>query len=268
MIKGLFYSSYLFRGILWLSGLGLYNLIILISFMGYILTWGQLSFWGGTVISNIFNTTNLRFFICGSYSCMSGYTNIRFFVLHLLVPILLIFISLWHICILHLNGSNNISGNIHIIGISLYPIILIKDILGLYSLIVYIVMIILLLLIRVWHPDNILHINDILTPIHIVPEWYLLHSYMCLKVIPWKTCGILILINTIGDIIHRGIKEFKVSTVQRLINSYNCRKYGNINLCHYIGYIIILGVLGAWLPEIILILVGRCILIYITYSHY
>jgi len=190
--RGLYVSSYLFRTSLWLSGIVLFLLLMMTAFLGYVLAWGQLSFWGGTVISNIFSTCSITTFICGG-SMISNPTIKRFFVFHILLPLIIGGLSVVHIFYLHHISSSNTLGFYTNNLITFYPIILLKDILGLiilgigYTLQIFVSY-------GLSHPDNILEVNTLITPLHIVPEWYFLHLYMVLKAIPNKTSGLILFI--------------------------------------------------------------------------
>ena len=190
--RGLYVCSYLFRTSLWLSGIVLFLLLMITVFLGYVLAWGQLSFWGGTVISNIFSTCSITTSICGG-SMISNPTIKRFLVFHILLPLIVGSISVIHIFYLHHISSSNTLGFYTNNFITFYPFLLMKDILGLiilgigYTLQIFVCY-------SFSHPDNILEVNTLITPLHIVPEWYFLAYYMVLKAIPSKTSGLIIFI--------------------------------------------------------------------------
>lgn len=190
--RGLYVSSYLFRTSLWLSGVVLFLLHMMTAFLGYVLAWGQLSFWGGTVITSIFSTCSITTFICGG-SMISNATIKRFFIFHILIPLIIGGLSVVHIFYLHSICSSNTLGFYTNNLITFYPLLVFKDILGLFILgIGYTLQIFTSY--GLSHPDNILEVNTLITPLHIVPEWYFLHLYMVLKAIPNKTSGLTLFI--------------------------------------------------------------------------
>jgi len=190
--RGLYVSSYLFRNLLWLSGIALFLLHMMTAFLGYILSWGQLSFWGGTVISNLVSICSITTFICGG-SMICNPTLKRFFIFHLLLPLIISGLSVVHLFYLHYICSSNTLGFYTNNFITFYPIIMFKDISGLIGLLLgYTLQIVISY--GLSHPDNILEVNSLITPLHIVPEWYFLHLYMVLKAIPNKTSGLILFI--------------------------------------------------------------------------
>lgn len=253
--RGLYVSSYLFRTSLWLSGIVLFLLHMMTTFLGYVLAWGQLSFWGSTVISNIFSTCSITTFICGG-SMISNPTIKRLFIFHLLIPLIIGGLSIVHIFYLHYICSSNTLGFYINNFITFYPYILFKDILGLqylgigYTLQIFISY-------GLSHPDNILEVNTFLTPLHIVPEWYFLNLYMVLKAIPNKTSGITYLI---GSLLSCSLfnEVLNISTISRLTSSYNWI-YGNLFINLFTFNTITTLFLGAQLPQHISLSYGRAI---------
>jgi len=194
--RGLYFRSY--RKIaLWYSGLIIFLIMMATAFLGYVLPWGQMSLWGATVITNLFGSLP----IVGSYIVnwlWGGFsvnepTLKRFFILHFLLPLVLIALSLIHLTLLHLSGSTNPLGICaKIDSIRFYPKYISKDIFG------FIVIVGLLSLITVFwfpnllgHPDNYIRADALVTPKHIVPEWYFLPFYAILRAIPNKLGGVL-----------------------------------------------------------------------------
>merc|ERR1711966_596191 len=190
--------SIIFQFHTWVTGMGLYLMLIVIAFLGYVLPWGQKSFWGATVITNVLSTIpDLVEWICGSFFVYNPTLN-RFFVLHFILPFLVMCLLLFHIFYLHLLGSSNPLGSINTNNkVTFFSYILNKDIYGFLILFTLYCMQLGYGLLLVSHPDNALEVNILVTPFHIVPEWYFLSFYAKLKTIPDKNSGICILIITI-----------------------------------------------------------------------
>lgn len=199
--RGIYFNSFNIV-ITWISGIVILLLSIAEAFLGYVLPWGQISFWGATVITNLFRTIpylgpNIVIFLWGGFS-ISGATLSRFFCFHFLVPFLIIRIILIHILFLHETGSSNPLGiNRNLIKISFSPFFLTKDIL------ILIIFRIFLLYVRFFNSwlfgdaENFIPANPLITPIHIQPEWYFLFSYAILRAIPNKLGGVVALLFSI-----------------------------------------------------------------------
>ena len=197
MLRGLYYGSYIHpREHLWLSGVTLVILMMATAFMGYVLPWGQMSFWGATVITNIFSAIpyigdSITYILWGGFSVDNPTLN-RFFSLHYLVPFLIAAVALIHITLLHEKGSNNPIGvDSAIDKIPFYPYFYVKD---LYSVILFLVFysfFVFLIPNVLGHPDNYVPANPMVTPEHIIPEWYFLPFYAILRSIPDKLGGVI-----------------------------------------------------------------------------
>jgi quinol-cytochrome oxidoreductase complex cytochrome b subunit len=191
--RAVVYSSCLFLPNTWFSGIWLFIFLILIAFIGYLLPWGMLSFWGATVITNLLSFIPLLIeLICGGYF-ISTSTLKRFFVIHFALPFLSFYLIFIHLFYLHLLGSNNpLGANINN-KIPFFPFLISKDFFGLtFSLLIFILQTLFGLL-PLSHPDNATAGNGFLTPLHILPEWYFLPFYAILKAIPNKNAGFIIL---------------------------------------------------------------------------
>ena len=201
IFRGLYYGSYKApRELLWMLGVVIFLLMMATAFMGYVLPWGQMSFWGATVITNLFSAIpfvgeSIVTFLWGGFSVDNPTLN-RFFSLHYLMPFLIAGVVVLHIVALHRFGSNNPIG-IDAKGpqdtISFHPYYTIKDMVG-------IAMFLLLLAVAVFffpnamgHPDNYIPANPMQTPAHIVPEWYFLPFYAILRAVPDKLGGVLLM---------------------------------------------------------------------------
>jgi len=191
--RAVIYSSCLFLPSTWLSGIWLFIFLILIAFIGYLLPWGMLSFWGATVITNILSFIPLLIeIICGGYF-ISTSTLKRFFVIHFALPFLSFYLIFIHLFYLHLLGSNNpLGANINN-KIPFFPFLISKDFFGCtFSMLIFSIQTLFGLL-PLSHPDNATAGNGFLTPLHILPEWYFLPFYAILKAIPNKNAGFIIL---------------------------------------------------------------------------
>ncbi|KAF4646299.1 cytochrome b/b6/petB subfamily protein [Toxoplasma gondii] len=164
------YYSYLTTA--WMSGLVLYLLTIATAFLGYVLPWGQMSFWGATVITNLLSPIPyLVPWLLGGYY-VSDVTLKRFFVLHFILPFIGCIIIVLHIFYLHLNGSSNPAGIDTALKVAFYPHMLMTDAKCLSYLIGLIFLQAAFGLMELSHPDNSIPVNRFVTPLHIVPEWY------------------------------------------------------------------------------------------------
>ena len=197
IFRGLYYSSYTFpRTYLWCSGVIIFILMMATAFIGYVLPWGQMSFWGATVITNLFSAIpivgeSIVQWLWGGFSVDNATLN-RFFSLHYLVPFIIVALVFIHLILLHGNGSTNPTGIDNKFNkIPFYPYFYIKD---LFSLLIFLIIIFYFIYFNpnaLGHPDNYIKANPLVTPAHIVPEWYFLPFYAILRSIPDKLGGVL-----------------------------------------------------------------------------
>jgi len=196
--KGLYFSSFIKSNkYVWISGIFLFLLVMATAFLGYVLPWGQMSYWGATVITNFFSIIPIigNIFIkwlWGGFS-VSGITLTRFFALHFLIPFLILFFIAVHLAILHIEGSSNPLGTDSVNNLPFLLFFTSKD---LHSFTVFLFF--LSAFIFFWpnllgHPDNYILANSQITPTHIVPEWYFLPFYAILKSFPSKTVGVIMM---------------------------------------------------------------------------
>lgn len=203
MFRGLYFGSYTKpRHLVWIIGVIILLLMILTAFIGYVLPWGQMSLWGATVITNLVSAIPLVgdylvTWLWGGFSVDNATLN-RFFSFHYLFPFIIAALSLIHLALLHQDGSGNPLGiESSVDKISMYPYFIIKDFLGtaifvlVFALFVYFYPNIL------GHPDNYIEANPMVTPAHIVPEWYFLPFYAILRSIPHKLGGVLAMVSAI-----------------------------------------------------------------------
>ena len=200
IFRALYYGSYKSpREIIWIIGMLIYFLMMATAFLGYVLPWGQMSFWGATVITNLFSAIpligeSITHWLWGGYS-VDNPTLTRFFSLHYLFPFLILGLVILHIWALHVPGNNNP------IGIDIkkpsndtvpfHPYIVIKDIFALLIFLIIFAFFVFFSPNILGHSDNYIEANPLVTPAHIVPEWYLLPFYAILRSVPDKLLGVI-----------------------------------------------------------------------------
>lgn len=197
IFRGLYYGSFMHpRQHLWCSGVTIFLLMMATAFMGYVLPWGQMSFWGATVITNLFSAIpvvghSIVEWLWGGFSVGNATLN-RFFSLHYLMPFVIAGVTLIHLALLHKDGSNNPLGvNSAIDTVSFYPYFYVKDLFAFLVLVLVFSFFVYFYPNVLGHPDNYIPANPMVTPAHIVPEWYFLPFYAILRSIPDKLGGVL-----------------------------------------------------------------------------
>jgi len=197
IFRGLYYGSYMYpREHLWCSGVVIFILMMATAFMGYVLPWGQMSFWGATVLTNLFSAIPfvgpaIVEWLWGGFSVDNATLN-RFFSFHFLVPFLIAGMSLVHLALLHEHGSNNPIGvESSVDKIPFYPYFYVKDLLAFFGLVTVFAVFVFYFPNLMGHPDNYIPANPMVTPAHIVPEWYFLPFYAILRSIPDKLGGVI-----------------------------------------------------------------------------
>ena len=205
IFRGLYYGSYKSpRELLWWLGLIILLLMMATSFMGYVLPWGQMSFWGATVITNLFSAipgigSSIVSWLWGGFSVDNALLT-RFYALHYLFPFLIVGVVILHIIALHTHGSNNPLG-IDRSGpkdsISFHPYYTIKDLFGLSFVLTIFFLVVFYAPNYLGHPDNYIPADQLRTPSHIVPEWYFLPFYAILRAIPDKLVGVIAMVSSI-----------------------------------------------------------------------
>nr|YP_009431913.1 cytochrome b [Atrobucca nibe]ATA66350.1 cytochrome b [Atrobucca nibe]QDS78252.1 cytochrome b [Atrobucca nibe]UEV86521.1 cytochrome b [Atrobucca nibe] len=199
--RGLYYGSYLYKET-WNIGVVLFLLVMMTAFVGYVLPWGQMSFWGATVITNLLSAVpyvgnTLVQWIWGGFS-VDNATLTRFFAFHFLLPFIVAAATLLHLIFLHETGSNNPLGlNSDADKIPFHPYFTYKDLLGFAILIICLTALALFSPNLLGDPDNFTPANPLVTPPHIKPEWYFLFAYAILRSIPNKLGGVLALLASI-----------------------------------------------------------------------
>nr|YP_010204183.1 apocytochrome b [Ahnfeltia fastigiata]UAT97929.1 apocytochrome b [Ahnfeltia fastigiata] len=204
VFRGLYFGSYVKpRQWVWVIGVVILLLMIITAFIGYVLPWGQMSLWGATVITNLVSAIplvgdSIVTWLWGGFAVDNATLN-RFFSLHYLLPFVIAAATLVHLAALHQDGSGNPLGvDSNVDKISMYPYFIVKDLLGLVIFILFFSIFIYFSPNLLGHPDNYIEANPMVTPTHIVPEWYFLPFYAILRSIPHKLGGVIAMISAIA----------------------------------------------------------------------
>ena len=205
IFRGLYYGSYKApRELLWFVGILIFVIMMATAFMGYVLPWGQMSFWGATVITNLFSAIpfvgeEVVHWLWGGFSVNNATLN-RFFALHYLLPFVIVGVVVLHLIALHRFGSNNPTGvevKTKKDSIPFHPYYNIKDLVGVSVLLIPLCIFIFFFPNSLGHPDNYIEADSMVTPLHIVPEWYFLPFYAMLRSIPDKLFGVIAMFGAI-----------------------------------------------------------------------
>jgi ubiquinol-cytochrome c reductase cytochrome b subunit len=202
IFRGMYYGSYKEpRELLWIIGVVILFVMIATGFLGYVLPWGQMSFWAATVITNLFSAipyvgTTIREWLIGGYSVDNPTLN-RFFALHYLLPFIIAALVGLHVWALHVTGQNNPAGvevrDLKKETVPFTPYATMKDAFGLGVFLLLYAWMMFFVPNYLSHPDNYVEANPLVTPPHIVPEWYFLPFYAILRSIPNKLLGVIAL---------------------------------------------------------------------------
>nr|YP_009050399.1 cytochrome b [Choaspes benjaminii]AIC37394.1 cytochrome b [Choaspes benjaminii] len=199
--RGIYYESFNLM-YTWMIGMLILFLLMATAFMGYVLPWGQMSFWGATVITNLLSAipylgTMLVQWIWGGFA-VDNATLTRFYSFHFLFPFIILMLTMIHLLFLHQTGSNNPLGiNSNLDKIPFHPFFIFKDLIGFIILLFLLIMLTLTNPYLLGDPDNFIPANPLVTPIHIQPEWYFLFAYAILRSIPNKLGGVIALVFSI-----------------------------------------------------------------------
>nr|YP_010560316.1 cytochrome b [Euxiphydria potanini]AYV97254.1 cytochrome b [Xiphydria sp. ZJUH 2008002]UYW35406.1 cytochrome b [Euxiphydria potanini] len=199
--RGIYYGSFNFK-YTWLIGTFIYLFSMMTAFMGYVLPWGQMSFWGATVITNLLSTipylgNNIVQWIWGGFSINNATLN-RFFSLHFILPFIILIFLFLHLMSLHTTGSSNPLGlNSNFYKISFHQYFTIKDLVYFFFFLLFFFHLIFETPWLLNDPENFFPANSLTTPIHIQPEWYFLFAYAILRSIPNKLGGVIALMMSI-----------------------------------------------------------------------
>nr|YP_009364569.1 cytochrome b [Junonia litoralis]ARH11358.1 cytochrome b [Junonia evarete flirtea]ARH11371.1 cytochrome b [Junonia genoveva hilaris]ARH11436.1 cytochrome b [Junonia zonalis]ARR27662.1 cytochrome b [Junonia vestina vestina]ARR27675.1 cytochrome b [Junonia genoveva genoveva] len=262
--RGIYYESFNLM-YTWMVGVIILFLLMATAFMGYVLPWGQMSFWGATVITNLLSAipylgTMLVNWIWGGFA-VDNATLTRFYTFHFLFPFIIMMLTMIHLLFLHQTGSNNPLGiNSNLDKIPFHPFFTFKDLIG------FIILILLLTLLSLTNPyllgdpDNFIPANPLVTPIHIQPEWYFLFAYAILRSIPNKLGGVIALVMSILILI---ILPF---TFNKKIQGIQFYPLNQILFWFLITIIILLTWIGARSVEAPYIITGQILtILYFSY---
>nr|YP_009306876.1 cytochrome b [Fruhstorferiola huayinensis]AOR39621.1 cytochrome b [Fruhstorferiola huayinensis] len=200
--RGIYYGSYMYMHT-WMIGTIILFLVMATAFMGYVLPWGQMSFWGATVITNLLSAipylgTDLVQWVWGGFAVDNATLN-RFFTFHFVLPFMIAAMAAIHLFFLHQTGSNNplgLDGNIE--KIPFHPYFTFKDSITFILMTLLLIMLCLINPYLLGDPDNFVPANPLVTPVHIQPEWYFLFAYAILRSIPNKLGGVIALFLSIS----------------------------------------------------------------------
>nr|YP_010716197.1 cytochrome b [Parnassius honrathi]WDE75946.1 cytochrome b [Parnassius honrathi] len=199
--RGIYYESFNLK-FTWMVGIIILFILMATAFMGYVLPWGQMSFWGATVITNLLSAipylgTMLVNWIWGGFA-VDNATLTRFYSFHFLFPFIILMLTMIHLLFLHQTGSNNPLGiNSNLDKIPFHPFFTFKDLIGFIIMLMLLIMLTLTNPYLLGDPDNFIPANPLVTPIHIQPEWYFLFAYAILRSIPNKLGGVIALVMSI-----------------------------------------------------------------------
>jgi quinol-cytochrome oxidoreductase complex cytochrome b subunit/NADH:ubiquinone oxidoreductase subunit C len=211
ILRGLYYKSFLpSRRMVWWTGAVIFVLMIATAFLGYVLPWGQMSFWGATVITNLFGAipfigSDIVEWLWGGFT-VSTVTLNRFFVFHFILPFVLVVVVLRHLYFLHSVGSGNVIGveeKSRIDYVTFYPYFYVKDLFRVLVVLLCFFFVVCFESNILGHPDNYIIANPRSTPSHIVPEWYFLIFYAVLRIVPQKLGGVLLIGGAIVRLVFR-----------------------------------------------------------------
>ena len=265
IFRALFYGSYKApREMIWIIGMFIYLLMMATAFMGYVLPWGQMSFWAATVITNLFSAIplvgeSITSWLWGGYAVGSP-TLTRFYSLHYLMPFLIFGLVILHIWALHIPGNNNPVG-IDIKKpsketVPFHPYIVIKDF---YALLIFLIIFsgfVFFVPNVLGHPDNYIEANPMVTPSHIVPEWYLLPFYAILRSVPDKLGGVVVMFAAVFILMF--LPWLDTSKVRSAV----FRPLYKVFFWILVIDVIVLGYIGANPPEGTYLIIGRIATIY------
>ena len=273
IFRGLYYGSYKHpREVLWFLGLIIYLLMMATGFMGYVLPWGQMSYWAAKVITNLFSSvdmvvpgvgTSIVQWLWGGFSVGQPTLN-RFFALHYLLPFLILGVVILHVWALHIPGSNNPLG-IDVKGpqdqIPFHPYYTVKDAFGIGVAMILFAILIFYAPNFLGHPDNYIKANALQTPPHIVPEWYYLPFYAILRSIPNKLFGVIALFASI-------LILFAMPWLDRSkVRSARFRPVYKVFFWVFVIDVLVLGHIGSQSPEKILFTAGDFTFSYVAFGQ-
>ncbi|MBV8092713.1 MAG: cytochrome b N-terminal domain-containing protein [Acetobacteraceae bacterium] len=259
IFRGLYYGSYKYpRELLWMIGVVLLLLMMATAFMGYVLPWGQMSYWAATVITNLFSALPwvghaVVTWLWGGFSVENPTLN-RFYSLHYLLPFLIVGVAFLHVWALHITGSNNPLG-IEPKGpqdtLPFHPYYTIKDSVGLCVYLIVFAILVFFAPNYLGHPDNYIPANPLATPAEIVPEWYFLPYYAILRSVPNKLGGVTLMF---GSLLVLFVLPWLDTSPVR---SCRFRPIYRQVIWLLVVAVIVLGFVGSHRPEGIWVVLGR-----------
>ncbi len=259
IFRGLYYGSYKApRELLWMLGVVILLLMMATAFMGYVLPWGQMSFWGATVITNLFSAIPLVgegivHWLWGGFAVGNPTLN-RFFSLHYLLPFVIVGVVFLHVVALHITGSNNplgIEPKSPRDTLPFHPYYTVKDSVAICVYFLVFAVLVFFFPNALGHPDNYIPANPLLTPAHIVPEWYFLPFYAILRAVPSKLGGVTLMFS--ATLVLLVLPWLDTSPVR----SAKFRPVYRVVFWLLVIDCLILGVVGANEPEGIWVPLGR-----------
>nr|AIV00470.1 cytochrome b [Haematomyzus elephantis] len=215
--RGLYYKSYSTNPLTWSVGVIILLMVMATAFLGYVLPWGQMSYWGATVITNLLSAIpyfgeDLVLWLWGGFSVGSP-TLSRFFTMHFILPFIVLSLAITHIAALHIKGSSNPLGlSSDYDKVPFHPYYLVKDMVGFVLVSFFLLMVVFTLPHLFMDPDNFSAADPLKTPPHIQPEWYFLFAYAILRSIPSKLGGVVGLLASILILLVLPVMESKFSS--------------------------------------------------------
>lgn len=270
IFRGMYYGSYKSpRELLWILGVIIFLMMMATAFMGYVLPWGQMSFWGAKVITNLFSAipvigdTIVHWLLGGA--TVGGATLNRFFALHYLLPFGIVGIVCLHMVALHQFGSNNPTGidpKDTSEQIPFHPYYTVKDLLGLGIYLLVFATVVFFMPNLFGEAENYNPANPMVTPLHIVPEWYFLPFYAILRSIPDKLSGVIAMFGAV-------LVLFLLPWLDRSkVRSASFRPLYRPLFWVFVLNSIVLGWIGAKPPEGIYLIIGRCSTVYYFFHFF
>nr|YP_214916.1 cytochrome b [Anacropora matthai]AAW67955.1 cytochrome b [Anacropora matthai] len=258
--RSLYYGGYL-KAPVWRVGIVIFLLTMATAFLGYVLPWGQMSFWGATVITNLLSAipyvgTDVVQWVWGGFS-VSGATLTRFFSLHFLFPFILAILVVVHLIYLHIEGSNSPGGSkTPVDDVVFYVYYTSKDWYGIVVTLMLLSVIVYLMPNLLGDPENFIQANSLVTPVHIQPEWYFLFAYAILRSIPNKFGGVVsmffsILILFFFPLLHRS-----------WLRGLPFRPFGRMAFWSFIVNFVLLTWIGSLVVEEPFIIIGQLVALY------
>ncbi|MBV8564016.1 MAG: cytochrome b N-terminal domain-containing protein [Methylobacteriaceae bacterium] len=270
IFRGMYYGSYKSpREVLWILGVIILLLMMATAFMGYVLPWGQMSFWGAKVITSLFGAIPaigqaITTWLWGGYSVDDPTLN-RFFSLHYLLPFMIAGVVVLHVWALHVVGQNNPTGievkNIDKDTVRFTPYATAKDAVGLACFLIFYMWFVFYIPDFLGHADNYVEANPLQTPPHIVPEWYFLPFYAILRAIPSKLLGVVALFGSIA------VLAFLPWLDTSLVRSGRFRPVFRVFFWVFVAVAVGLGYLGSKPPEGGYVIAARLLTVY-YFAHF